>query len=143
MFFRFISKILLSRDVKNRIFSVFSFILIYRFAIHLTLPGLDVIVLKNFTESFSPTGILGLLNAFTGGAFSGASILALGVMPYISASIVMQLLTIGIPYFQKIQSDGEYGSLKIKQITRCLTVIICLFQAPGYVYGFRFFRSAS
>src|SRR5690606_3872754 len=79
------------------------------------------------------TGILGLLNAFTGGGFSRASILALGIMPYISASIVIQLMGLALPYLQKLQKEGESGRKKVTQITRYLTIAICLVQAPAYL----------
>ena len=78
-------------------------------------------------------GLLGLLNAFTGGAFARASVMALGIMPYISASIVVQLMGIAVPYLQKLQKDGESGRKKITQITRWLTIAITLFQAPTYI----------
>ena len=84
-------------------------------------------------ESQTADGLLGLLNMFTGGAFSQASIMALGIMPYISASIVIQLMTMAVPYLQKLQKDGESGRTKINQITRYLTVVITCFQAPGYI----------
>ena len=87
-----------------------------------------------FSET-SSEGLLGILNLFTGGALSQASIMALGIMPYISASIVIQLLGIGLPYIQKLQKEGQSGRNKITQLTRYLTIIICAFQAPGYIYA--------
>ena len=84
-------------------------------------------------QNQSSSGLLGLLNMFSGGAFANASIFALGIMPYISASIVMQLLGMAIPYFQKLQKEGESGRKKINQITRYLTVVILIFQAPAYI----------
>ncbi len=95
------------------------------------LPGIDPLQLAALKSNFE--GLLGLLNAFTGGAFSRASVMALGIMPYISASIVVQLMGIAVPYLQKLQKDGESGRKKITQITRWLTIGITLVQAPTYI----------
>ena len=108
-------------------------LLVYRFGAQVVLPGIDADQLGQFSGNFAGGGIGGLLDAFTGGAFSNASIFALGIMPYISASIVVQLMGIAIPYLQKLQKDGESGRRKINQITRWLTIAICLVQAPGYL----------
>jgi preprotein translocase subunit SecY len=119
-------------ELKSRIFYTLGLLLIYRLGSFITLPGIDpnqLAGLKSQTEG----GVLGLLDMFSGGAFSNASVFALGIMPYISASIVVQLLTIAIPYFQRLQREGESGRRKINQITRYLTVGILLLQAPGYV----------
>ena len=119
-------------DLRKRIMYTLGIILIYRLGAYVVLPGIDpsmLSVLQNQTKS----GLLGLLNMFSGGAFSNASIFALGIMPYISASIVMQLLSMAIPYFQKLQKEGESGRKKINQITRYLTVIILIFQSPAYI----------
>jgi preprotein translocase subunit SecY len=107
-------------------------IVIYRLGSYISLPGVDpaqLAQLKNQTSG----GLLGLLDMFSGGAFSKASIFALGIMPYISASIVIQLLGIAVPYFQRMQKEGESGRRKINQITRYLTVVILIFQAPAYL----------
>lgn len=98
------------------------------------LPGIDASQLASLSSQ-TEGGILGLLNAFTGGAFSNASVFALGIMPYISASIVVQLMGIAIPYLQKLQKEGESGRRKINQITRWLTIAITLVQGPGYIYN--------
>merc|ERR1712072_383436 len=98
------------------------------------LPGIDAAQLSNLANQ-TDGGLLGLLNAFTGGAFSNASVFALGIMPYISASIVVQLMGIAIPYLQKLQKEGESGRKKINQITRWLTIAITLVQGPGYIYN--------
>lgn len=119
-------------DLRKRITYTLGIILIYRFGSYVTLPGIDpnqLAVLQDQTSG----GLLGLLNMFSGGAFSNASIFALGIMPYISASIVVQLLGMAIPYFQKLQKEGESGRKKINQITRYLTVVITGFQAPAYI----------
>lgn len=119
-------------DLRNRILYTLGIILIYRLGAYVVLPGVDPNQLTNLQNQASE-GLLGLLNMFSGGAFSNASIFALGIMPYISASIVVQLLGMAIPYFQKLQKEGESGRKKINQITRYLTVIILVFQSPGYV----------
>jgi len=107
-------------------------LLVYRFGAQVVLPGIDASQLEVLASN-TDQGLLGLLNAFTGGAFANASVFALGIMPYISASIVVQLMGIAIPYLQKLQKDGESGRKKINQITRWLTIAICLVQAPGYL----------
>lgn len=119
-------------DLRNRIFYTIGILLIYRLGSKVVIPGVDPDMLANL-QSQTDGGILGLLNMFSGGAFSNASIFALGIMPYISASIVIQLLGMAIPYFQKLQKEGESGRRKINQITRYLTVIITGFQAPAYI----------
>ena len=121
-------------ELKSRILMTLSLLLVYRFGAQVTLPGIDPTQLGGLTD-FTDGGIFGLLNAFTGGAFANASVFALGIMPYISASIVVQLMGIAIPYLQKLQKDGESGRKKINQITRWLTIAICLVQAPSYLAG--------
>jgi preprotein translocase subunit SecY len=119
-------------ELRNRILVTLSLLLVYRFGAQVVLPGIDAAQLSDL-QSNTESGLLGLLNAFTGGAFANASIFALGIMPYISASIVVQLMGIAIPYLQKLQKEGESGRKKINQITRWLTIAICLVQAPGYL----------
>ncbi|MBE9492662.1 MAG: preprotein translocase subunit SecY [Bacteroidetes bacterium] len=119
-------------DLRNRILYTLGIILIYRLGSYVVLPGVDPHMLTNLQNQAS-SGLLGLLNMFSGGAFSNASVFALGIMPYISASIVVQLLGMAIPYFQKLQKEGESGRKKINQITRYLTILITGFQAPGYI----------
>jgi len=119
-------------ELKDRIILTCGLLLVYRFGAQVTLPGIDAGLLGNLASS-TDSGILGLLNAFTGGAFAKASVFALGIMPYISASIVVQLMGIAIPYLQKLQKEGASGQKKITQITRWLTIAICLVQAPGYL----------
>jgi preprotein translocase subunit SecY len=123
-------------DLRIRILNTLFFLLIYRLGTHIVLPGVDPEQLANL-QNQTAGGVLGLLDMFSGGAFSHASIFALGIMPYISASIVVQLLSIAIPYFQKMQKEGESGRKRINQITRWLTVIITGFQAPGYIVNLR------
>ena len=122
-------------ELKNRIILTLGVLLVYRFGAHIVLPGIDSAQLHELASRTSGGGLLDILNAFTGGAFSNASIFALGIMPYISASIVVQLMGIAIPYLQKLQKEGESGRRKINQITRWLTIAICLVQAPVYLYG--------
>lgn len=123
-------------DLRIRILNTLFFLLIYRLGTHIVLPGVDPQQLANLQNQTSG-GVLGLLDMFSGGAFSHSSIFALGIMPYISASIVIQLLSIAIPYFQKLQKEGESGRKRINQITRLLTVAITALQAPGYIVNLR------
>lgn len=123
-------------DLKARILYTLGLIVIYRLGAHVVLPGVDPAGLANL-QAQSEGGILGLIDMFAGGAFSQASIFALGIMPYISASIVVQLLGIAVPYFQKLQKEGESGRKKMNQITRWLTVLVTLGQAPGYIVNLR------
>src|SRR3989339_1047818 len=119
-------------DLKARILTTLGLILIYRLGTKVVLPGIDpsqLAALKDQTAG----GVLGLLDMFSGGAFANASIFALGIMPYISASIVIQLMGIAVPYFQRLQKEGESGRRKINQLTRYLTVVILIFQAPAYL----------
>lgn len=123
-------------DLRNRLLTTFLFVLIYRFGSFIVLPGIDPGALTALKAQTSG-GLLGLLNMFSGGAFANASIFALGIMPYISASIVIQLLTIAVPYFQKMQREGESGRRKMNQITRYLTVVILLLQGPSYLVNLK------
>ena len=122
-------------ELKNRIILTLGILLVYRFGAHIVLPGIDSAQLHELANRTSGGGLLDILNAFTGGAFSNASVFALGIMPYISASIVVQLMGIAIPYLQKLQKEGESGRRKINQITRWLTIAICIVQAPVSLYG--------
>lgn len=124
-----ISKI---EDLRERIVVTFLLVLVYRVGCYVVLPGInpsELDALRNFTDS----GLMQLLDMFSGGAFSQASIFALGIMPYITASIVIQLLGMVLPSFQKLQREGESGHMKINQYTRYLTVLILLLQAPAYL----------
>lgn len=119
-------------ELKNRIILTLGLLVVYRFGAQVVLPGIDASQLSNLASQ-TDSGLLGLLNAFTGGAFSNASVFALGIMPYISASIVVQLMGIAVPYLQKLQKEGESGQKRINQITRWLTIGITLVQGPGYI----------
>ena len=131
-FFETLRNIYKIEDLRQRILYTLGILLIYRLGSFISLPGIDPSQLANL-KAQTADGILGLLDMFSGGAFSQASIFALGIMPYISASIVVQLMGIAIPYFQRLQREGESGRRKINQITRYLTVIILIFQAPAYL----------
>ena len=131
-FIETIKNIFKIEDLRTRIGITFFFILIYRLGSFVSLPGIDPAQLGQL-KSQTSDGLLGLLDMFSGGAFANASIFALGIMPYISASIVIQLLGMAVPYFQRLQKEGESGRRKINQITRYLTVIILLFQGPAYI----------
>jgi preprotein translocase subunit SecY len=115
-------------DLRVRIVNTIGFLIIFRLGSFIVLPGVDPSKLGD-----APEGIFGLIDTFLGGAFSNASIFGLGIMPYISASIVLQLLTVGVPYFQKMQKEGESGRKRINQITRVLTIAITVAQGIGYV----------
>ncbi|MFX0555306.1 preprotein translocase subunit SecY [Maribacter sp. CXY002] len=133
-----ISNIWKIEELRNRILITLGLLLVYRFGCQIVLPGIDSTQLGGLADG-TDQGIFGLLNAFTGGAFANASIFALGIMPYISASIVVQLMGIAIPYLQKLQKEGESGRKTINQITRWLTIGICIVQAPAYLYGLEAF----
>ena len=121
-------------ELKNRILITLFFLAIYRLGAQVVLPGVDYNIIAD-AKIAGGGGLLGLLNAFTGGAFANASVFALGIMPYISASIVVQLMGVAVPYLQKLQKEGESGRRTITQITRWLTIAICIIQAPAYLYG--------
>lgn len=123
-------------DLRMRLGITLLFVAIYRFGSYVVLPGVDTGALQNLANQ-TDSGLMSLLDMFSGGAFSKASIFALGIMPYISASIVMQLLGIAVPYFQKMQREGESGRRKMNQYTRYLTVAILLFQAPSYLINLK------
>ena len=119
-------------DLRSRLITTILFVLVYRFGSFVVLPGIDPTALSALKAQTSG-GLLALLDMFSGGAFANASVFALGIMPYISASIVIQLLGIAVPYFQKLQREGESGRRKINQYTRYLTVAILLLQGPSYL----------
>ncbi|RNL85170.1 preprotein translocase subunit SecY [Sinomicrobium pectinilyticum] len=133
-FLETLSNIWKIEELKSRIVVTLGLLLVYRFGTQIVLPGVDSVQLAELSSK-TDTGLLGILNAFTGGAFANASVFALGIMPYISASIVVQLMGIAIPYLQKLQKEGESGRKTINQITRWLTIAICVVQAPAYLYG--------
>lgn len=121
------------QELRSRILTTLILILVYRAGSYIVLPGINSEILQAMNASNDGKSILDIINAFTGGAFANASIFALGIMPYISASIIVQLLGIAVPYFQKLQKEGESGRNRMNQITRALTVIITAAQAPSYL----------
>jgi len=123
------------KELKDKLLVTILLLLVYRFGSHIPLPGVDIHEVNRFVadQENANSGILGLLNSFTGGSFKRASVFALGIMPYISASIVIQLMGLAVPYIQKLQKEGESGRNKVNQITRWLTIGICLVQAPAYL----------
>ena len=135
-FFATLKNIWMIEDLRMKILITIGFAAIYRFGSFVVLPGINPNQLVALREQTSE-GLMSLLNMFSGGAFANASIFALGIMPYITASIVIQLLAVAVPYFQKMQREGESGRRKINQYTRYLTIFILLFQAPGYLVNLR------
>ena len=122
-------------ELRERVLLTLGMLLVYRLGAQVVLQGIDSVQLAALSSRADGGGLLGILNAFTGGAFANASIFALGIMPYISASIVVQLMGIAVPYLQKLQKEGESGRKTINQITRWLTIAICVVQAPAYLFG--------
>lgn len=116
-------------ELRNRIVNTILFILIFRIGSYILLPGVN----PDALNQGEVTGMMGVIDSFLGGAFSNKAIFGLGIMPYISASIVLQLLTVAVPYFQKLQKEGESGRKKITQITRVLTIAICVVQSFGFI----------
>ncbi|WP_121964021.1 preprotein translocase subunit SecY [Myroides sp. N17-2] len=133
-FFETLASIWKIEELKNKILITLGLLLVYRFGTQVTLPGIDATKLQALTDQ-TDQGIGWLINVFTGGAFAQASVFALGIMPYISASIVVQLMGMAVPYLQKLQNDGESGRKKMNQITRWLTIGITLLQGPSYIYN--------
>ncbi len=128
------------KELRDKILLTLLLILVYRFASYISLPAINMAEVGNLLDRYESqggskqgAGLLGLLSSFTGGAFSRASVMALGIMPYISASIIVQLMGMAIPYLQKLQKDGESGRNTLNQITRWLTIGVCLVQAPSYL----------
>ena len=119
-------------DLRNRILATLALVLVYRVGAHIVLPGIDPNQIAALADQ-TKDGIMSLLNMFSGGAFANASIFALGIMPYITASIIVQLLGMAVPYFQKLQREGESGRRKINRIIRLLTVGVLFVQAPSYL----------
>jgi preprotein translocase subunit SecY len=120
-------------ELRARILLTLGLVLIYRLGSYVVLPGVNSAALNTANESASQDGIIGLINIFAGGAFSRASVFGLGIMPYITASIIIQLLGMAVPYFQKMQREGESGRKKINQYTRFLTIAVTAVQCPGYL----------
>lgn len=133
-FFQTIRNIFSIEDLRVRILNTIGFLIIFRLGSYIVIPGIDP-THPSLVGAGATDGILGLLNTFLGGSFSRASIFALGIMPYISASIIVQLLSFAVPYFQKLQKEGESGRKRLNQITRVLTIFITGFQGYAYIRG--------
>ena len=131
-FIETIKNIFKIEELRKRLGYTLILLLVYRLGCFIVLPGIDASMLATL-QSNANQGLVGLLNMFSGGAFGNASIFALGVMPYISASIVIQLLGVFVPYFRKLQMEGESGRKKMNQMTRVLTIIVIIIQAPAYL----------
>lgn len=131
-FIQTIKNIFKIEELRKRIGYTLLLILVYRLGSFIVLPGIDASQLAKM-QDFAQEGLVGLLDMFSGGAFGNASIFALGVMPYISASIVIQLLGVFVPYFRKMQMEGESGRRKMNQYTRYLTILILCIQGPAYM----------
>jgi preprotein translocase subunit SecY len=132
-FFQTIKNIFSIEDLRVRILNTIGFLIIFRLGCFIVLPGIDANRIIN--QQGETSGILGFINNFLGGAFNNHSIFALGIMPYISASIIVQLLTFAVPYFQKLQKEGESGRKRLNQFTRVLTIVITIFQGYSYLQG--------
>lgn len=136
-FFRTLKNIWTIEELRQRLIITFLLVLVYRLGCQVVLPGISPEDLKTLAAFTNSSGLMQLLDMFSGGAFSQASIFALGIMPYITASIVIQLLGMVLPSFQKMQREGESGRQKLNQYTRYLTVVILLLQGPAYLYNIR------
>jgi preprotein translocase subunit SecY len=134
-FFQTIRNIFSIEDLRVRILNTMGFLLIFRLGSFIVLPGINANHPDFIDPNRNSSGILGFINTFSGGAFNNASIFALGIMPYISASIIVQLLSFAVPYFQKLQKEGDSGRKRLNQFTRVLTIVITLFQGYSYLKG--------
>jgi preprotein translocase subunit SecY len=130
-------------DIRKKLAFTAAMLLLYRLGAYIPAPGVDLNAVKELESNFAGGGILNLLNQFSGGSLSRLSLFALGIMPYITASIILQLMTVVVPSLEKLQKEGEVGQQKITQYTRYLTVGLALAQSFGYVFLFRSFGSAS
>jgi len=126
-------------DIRKKLAFTAAMLLLYRLGAYIPAPGVDVDAVKEIQDNFGGSGVLGFLNLFSGGSLSRLSIFALGIMPYITASIILQLLTVVVPSLERLQKEGEVGQQKITQYTRYLTVGLAFFQSLGYVFLFRSF----
>ena len=128
-------------DIRKKIAFTAAMLALYRLGTYIPSPGIDVSTVKDIESNFQGSNILGFLNLFSGGSLSRLSLFALGIMPYITASIILQLLTVVVPTLERLQKEGEVGQQKITQYTRYLTVGLALLQSLGYVFLFRSFGS--
>src|SRR5204863_8193197 len=128
-------------DIRKKIAFTALLLALYRLGSHIPVPGIDTKAVNDVQSQFSGSGILNLLNTFSGGGLSRIALFALGIMPYITASIILQLLTVVVPSLEKLSKEGEVGQARITQYTRYLTVGLAFAQAIGYVFLFRSFES--
>ena len=129
-------------ELRRRILYTLGLLIIYRLGAFVTLPGVDASILAEVNANADPNNLLGLLDLFVGGAFSAAGIFALGIMPYITASIVIQLMGAVVPYFQKLQREGEEGRRKITQLTRYGTIMVTSLQSIGFAINLQYGATA-
>jgi preprotein translocase subunit SecY len=130
-------------DIRKKLAFTAAMLLLYRMGSYIPAPGVDVAAVKEIEENFGGSGVLGFLNLFSGGSLSRLSLFALGIMPYITASIILQLLTVVVPSLERLQKEGEVGQQKITQYTRYLTVGLAFVQSIGYVFLFRSFGNTA
>src|SRR5215213_5486326 len=130
-------------EIRRKLLFTVAILAIYRLGAYIPSPGVDAQTIKDIEENFAGNNILGFLNLFSGGSLSRLSLFALGIMPYITASIILQLLTVVVPALERLQKEGEVGQQKITQYTRYLTVVLSFGQAIGYVFLFRSFQSSA
>jgi preprotein translocase subunit SecY len=128
-------------EIRRKILFTAAILLLYRFGAYIPSPGVDANTIKDIDDNFEGAGVLGFLNLFSGGSLSRLSLFALGIMPYITASIILQLLTVVVPSLERLQKEGEVGQQKITQYTRYLTVGLAFAQSLGYVFLFRSFQN--
>src|SRR5918998_2795907 len=128
-------------DIRKKLAFTAALLVLYRFGAHVPVPSVNAEAIESIQENFSGSSILGFLNVFTGGGLSQFALFALGIMPYITASIILQLLTVVVPSLEKLQKEGEVGQQRITQYTRYLTVGLAFGQAIGYVFLFRSFSN--
>src|SRR3954469_7974261 len=130
-------------DIRKKLGFTALLLALYRLGAHIPVPGIDVNAVNQVQQQFGGGGILNLLNTFSGGGLSRIALFALGIMPYITASIILQLLTVVVPSLEKLQKEGEVGQQRITQYTRYLTVGLAFGQSIGYVFLFKSFSSSS
>src|ERR671923_2267601 len=129
-------------DIRKKLAFTAAMLMLYRIGAYIPAPGINVDAVKDISENFTGSNVLGFLNLFSGGGLQRFAIFALGIMPYITASIILQLLTVVVPSLDKLRKEGEVGQQKITQYTRYLTVGLSFGQAVGYVFLFRTFSSS-
>src|ERR671911_1609233 len=129
-------------EIQRKLAFVAAMLLLYRLGAYIPAPGVDVETVQSLEDNFAGSNILGFLNLFSGGSLSRLSLFALGIMPYITASIILQLLTVVVPSLERLQKEGEVGQQKITQYTRYLTVGLAFAQSLGYVFLFQSFGAA-